>query len=118
MTGSAPGGQAAGTGRRWPLRAVSAAAFLVLAGVVVAASLITLNVIHGQERLILRERTGEAAAVLGSAFSGSQTSLQLLGALARADHGQASLFDAAARSVTTSVTQTWLVTTQRGRRPW
>ena len=114
MTGSAPGGPAAGTGGRWPLRAVSAVTFLVLAGVVVAASLITLNVIRDQERLILRERTGEAAAVLGSAFSGTQASLQLLGVLARSDRGQTALFAAAARSVTTSPAQGWLVTAQRG----
>src|SRR5215467_367382 len=100
MTGSSPGGPAAGG--RWPLRAVSVVTFLALAGVVVAASLITLNGIRAQERLILRERTGEAAAVLGSAFSGSQATLQLLGALARSDHGRGSPFAAEARSVTTS----------------
>jgi signal transduction histidine kinase len=114
MTGSARGGPATSKGRRWPLGAVSAVTFLALAGVVVAASLITLSAVRGQERLILRERTGEAAAVLGSAFSGVQTSLQLLGALARSDHGRSSSFAAATRSVTTGTTQTWLVTTQRG----
>jgi signal transduction histidine kinase len=87
---------------------------LVLTGVVGAASVITADVIRAQERLILRERTGEAAAVLGSAFSGSQASLRLLGALARSDRGQAGLFAAAARSVATSKAQTWLVTAQHG----
>ncbi len=75
MPGSAADGQAARPRSGRPLRAVSAVTFLVLAGVVVVSSLITSDVIRGQERLILRERTGEAAAVLGSAFSGTQASL-------------------------------------------
>jgi signal transduction histidine kinase len=114
MPGSAVGGRAAGRRAGRPLRAVSAVTLLVLAGVVGAASLITRDVIGNQERLILRERTGEAAAVLGSAFAGSKTSLQLLGTLARSDHGQARSFAEAARSVTTAKTQTWLVTAQQG----
>jgi signal transduction histidine kinase len=115
MPGSTDGGQDAGRRTGRPLRAVSAATFLVLAGVAVAASLITGQVIRNQERLILRERTGEAATVLGSALSGSQASLRLLGALARSTQSQARLFDEAARSVTTSRTQAWLVTAQRGQ---
>ncbi len=107
-------GQPGGPGARRPLRAVSAVTFLVLAGAAVAASLITSQVIRNQERLILRERTGEAAAVLGSALSGSQASLQLLGALARTDQGRAGLFAVAAHSVTTSAAQAWLVTAQHG----
>lgn len=117
MPRSGPGGQGAGPGgrRRRRLRAVSAAILLVLAGVVVALSLITRNIIQGQERLLLRERTGEAAAALGSAFSGSESSLRLLGALARMDKGRGGLFNEAARSVTTPGAQTWLVTSQRGK---
>jgi signal transduction histidine kinase len=87
---------------------------LVLVGVAVAASLIARSVIQSQERLLLRERTGEAATLLGSAFSSSQASLRLLGALARSDHGQAGSFAAAARSVTTGSTETWLMTAQHG----
>jgi signal transduction histidine kinase len=115
MPESTDGGQATSpgaAGRR--LRAVSAATFLVLAGVAVAASVITGQVIRNQEKLILRERTGEAAAVLGSAVSGSQASLRLLGVLARSGGAQARLFAEAARSVTTSRTQGWLVTARRG----
>src|SRR5712691_8290423 len=93
---------------------ISAVMLLVLAGVVVASSLITRNAIRAQERLILRERTAEVAAVLGSAFAGAQSSLQLLGAIARSDQGRSRLFADAARSVATSGTQAWLVTTQRG----
>jgi signal transduction histidine kinase len=115
MPGSTAGGQpATGPRARRLLRAASAVTFLVLAGVVVIASLVTSEVIRNQERLILRERTGEAAAVLGSAFSGSQSSLQLLGALARSGHGAGAAFAAAARSVTTSKTEAFLVTAQRG----
>lgn len=118
MPGSEAGGQAAArarAGRR--LRAVSAAVFLMLAGVSVAAALITSDVIRNQERLILRERTGEAAAVLGSAFSGTQASLRLLGTLAQSGRqGRTALFAAAARSVTTSASQAWLVTAQQGPR--
>jgi signal transduction histidine kinase len=114
MPGSAGGGRAAGPRAGRPLRAVSAVTFLVLAGAAVVASLTANQVIRNQERLILRERTGEAAAVLGSALSGSQASLHLLGAVARSGQGQATLFAAAARSVTTSKNQAWLVTAQRG----
>jgi signal transduction histidine kinase len=85
---------------------------LVLVGVVVSASLITRNVVRNQERLILRERTAEIAAVVGSAFAGAQSSLQLLGAMGRADRARPWLFAAAARSVSTTSTQVWLVTTQ------
>jgi signal transduction histidine kinase len=114
MPESAAAGQAARPSARGPLRAVSAVTFLVLAGVVVVSSLITSDVIRNQERLILRERTGEAAAVLGSAFSGSQASLRLLGTLARSDQGRGALFAEAARSVTTAKSQAFLVTAQRG----
>jgi signal transduction histidine kinase len=101
-------------GRRWPLRMMSAVILVVLGGAVVAFSLITLNVIRHQERLILQERTGEAAAVLGSAFSSVQTSLQLLGGIAGSDPGSPRLFASAARSVLTAPGQGLLVTVQRG----
>ena len=114
MPGSAVGGHAASPRAGRPLRAVSAVTFLVLAGVVVVSSLITSGAIRNQERLILRERTGEAAAVLGSAFSGSQASLQLLGTLVRSGQGRGALFAEAARSVTTASGQAFLVTAQRG----
>jgi signal transduction histidine kinase len=114
MPGSTADGQAAGPRARRPLRAASAVTFLVLAGVAVLASVLSGQVIRNQERLILRERTGEAAAVLGSAISGSQASLRLLGALARSGEGHARLFAEAARSVTMSRTEAWLVTAQRG----
>src|SRR5712671_3626264 len=114
MPESAAGRPAAGRRAGRPLRAVSAMTFLVLAGVVVVSSLITSDVIRNQERLILRERTGEAAAVLGSAFSGSQASLRLLGTLARSAQGPGGPFARAARSVTTASGQAWLVTAQQG----
>lgn len=100
--------------RRRPLRPLSAVVLLVLAGVVVASSLITRNVVRDQEALILRERTAEVAAVVGSAFAGAQSSLQLLGRIARSDRGRPQLFADAARAVTTTSTQAWLVTTQSG----
>jgi signal transduction histidine kinase len=87
---------------------------LALAGVVAASSLVTLNVIRDQERLILRERTGEAVAVLGSAFTGLQGSLRLLGSIAGANRGHPQPFASAARSVLTTPGQGWLVTAQRG----
>src|SRR5271170_895808 len=68
--------------KRLPLRLLSVAVLVVLAGVVAAAALITRNVVRDQEQLILRENTAEAAAVLVSAFTGVQSSLQLLGAVA------------------------------------
>jgi hypothetical protein len=114
MPGSAAGGQVGGPRSGRLIRAVCAVTFLVLAGVMVAASLITSDVIRNQERLILRERTGEAAAVLGSAFTGSQVSLRLLGTLARSGQAHGALFPEAARSVTTASGQAFLVTAQRG----
>jgi signal transduction histidine kinase len=89
---------------------------LALAAVAVASSLITQNVVADQERLILREQTAEVAAVVGSAFAGAQSSLQLLGEIARTnqDHPHPKLFAAAALTVTTASTQAWLVTTQSG----
>src|SRR5438105_15849379 len=114
MPGSTAGRQAAGPRAGRPLRAVSAVTFLVLAGVAVVSSLITNDVIRNQERLILRERTGEAAAVLGSAFSSSQASLRLLGTLAHSAQGRSGPFAHAARSVTTAPGQASLVTAQQG----
>jgi signal transduction histidine kinase len=114
MPGLPDGGPSAGAKAQRRFRAASAVTALALTGVVVASSLITHHVIRDQERLILLERTGEAAAVLGSAFSGSQATLQLLGTLARSDHGDGpKLFAEAARSVTTAGSETWLVTAQR-----
>lgn len=100
--------------RRQPLRLISAVILVVLVGVVVASSLITRNAIRDQERLILRERTAEVAAVVGSAFTGIQSSLQLLGTIARSDQDHPQLFADGARSVTSTGTQGWLVVTKRG----
>src|SRR6266567_9268402 len=100
--------------RRQSPHFISAVMLLALVGVVAASSLITRNAIQSQERLILHERTAEVAAVLGSAFAGAQSSLQLLGAIARSDRGHSRLFADAARSVSPSGTQAWLVTTQSG----
>ena len=100
--------------KRWPLRPLSTVILLVLAAVAAASSLITQNVIADQERLILREQTAEVAAVVGSAFAGAQSSLQLLGEIARSDQYRPQLFANAARAVTTASTQGWLVTTQSG----
>jgi signal transduction histidine kinase len=115
MTGVTLQGPATGKRvRRPPLRFISAVMLLVLIVVVAASSLITAHVIRDQERLILRERTSEVAAVLGSAFTGIQSSLELLGAIARSDQGRSQQFADAAHSVTTGSGQAWLVTTQTG----
>ncbi|HEY6280146.1 MAG TPA: ATP-binding protein [Streptosporangiaceae bacterium] len=100
--------------RWWPLRLVSTVILLVMGGVVVASALITLSVIRDQERLLLRERTGEAAAVLGGAFAGVQSSLLLLGAIAATDRGHPQLFASAAHPEVTAPGQGLLVTAQRG----
>src|SRR5215472_17440220 len=86
-------------GRRWPLRVASTVILVVQGGVVAASCVITLNVIRDQERLILQERTGEAAAVLDSEFASVQDSLQLLGGIAASDPARRPLFARAARSV-------------------
>ena len=100
--------------KRWSLRPISAVILLVLAAAAAASSLLTQNFAAGQERLILRERTAEVAAVLGSAYTGTQTSLQLLGEIARSDQSDPQSFADAARAVTTTGAQGWLVTTQSG----
>jgi signal transduction histidine kinase len=112
MSVTEPGGRVAGARARRPLRAASVVIFLVVAGVSVAVSFIAHNVIQGQERLLLKERTGEVAAVLGSAFSGSQASLQLLGTLARTN-GKAG-FAEGARSATAAGTEVLLMSVQHG----
>jgi signal transduction histidine kinase len=99
--------------RRWPLRLASTVTLVVLAGVVAASSLITQKVIQDQERLILRERTGEAAAVLNSAFASIRVSLELLGKIAASDHAHPQSFTRAARSVLTP-NQGLFVTIQQG----
>jgi signal transduction histidine kinase len=100
--------------RYWPLRLASTVTLVVLGAVVVTSSVITLNVIRDQEQLILQERTGEAAAVLGSAFASMQSSLRLLGEIARADQGHPQQFAAAAQSLITAKGEGLLVTTQQG----
>jgi hypothetical protein len=116
MPGSAAGGPDARPRAARLLRAVSAVTFLVLVGAVAVSSLVTSQIIRDQERLILRERTGEAAAVLGSAFSGSQASLLLLGTLARSDQGRGALFTEATRAITTAKGEAFLVTARRGQQ--
>jgi signal transduction histidine kinase len=111
MAEGASAGLAGHRARRLPLRLVSILIFLVLAGVVTTSALIAQKAISDQERLLLRERAGEAATVLGSAFFGVQGSLQLLGVIARTDGGHPGMFGSAAGSVTTDKAQTWLVTT-------
>ena len=103
--------------RRRPLRPLSAVVLVILAGVAVASSLVTRSAVAGQERLILREQTAQAAAVFVSAFAGVQSSLQLLGEIARSDQDNLRLFANATRAVSTTSTAGWLVTTQSGASP-
>src|SRR6266478_6589239 len=98
------------------LRLISAVTLTVLVGAVVASSLVVLNVIQDQERVLLQERVGEAASVLASAFAGVQDSLHLLGTIAVAGQSRPSLFASAARSVITTSNEGVLVTAQRGTR--
>ena len=101
-------------GRRWPLRMMSTVILVVLGGGVAASCVSMLNATRAQERLILQERTGEAAAVLGSAFSGVQESLRLVGSVAGSHPAHPRSFARAARSVLTAPDQGVLVTAQRG----
>jgi signal transduction histidine kinase len=96
------------------LRLISAVTLIVLGGAVVASSLVVRNIIRDQERVLLQERAGEAASVLGGAFAGVQDSLELLGTLAATDQGRASTFAGAARSVITTSSEGVLVTAQHG----
>lgn len=99
---------------RLRLRLISVVTLIVLGAAVVASSVVTERVIRDQEQVLLQERTGEAASVLGSAFAGIQQSLSLLGTIAEAGQGRSSLFVSAARSVLTSSTEGLMVTVQRG----
>jgi signal transduction histidine kinase len=99
---------------RMRLRWISAVTLVFLVGTAVASSLVVRNLIQDQERLLLQERAGEAASVLGSTFAGVQDSLHLLGTIAMAGQGRPSLFAAAARSVITASNEGVLVTAQRG----
>ncbi|MGH3191668.1 MAG: sensor histidine kinase [Streptosporangiaceae bacterium] len=89
---------------------------VILGAAVVASSVITLRVIRDQERVLLQERTGEAASVLGSGFAGVQESLRLVGTIAGAGKGRSSLFVSAARSAFASSTEGLMVTAPRGGR--
>ena len=100
--------------RRLRLRLISVVTLIVLGAAAVASSVVTQRVIRDQERVLLQERTGEAASVLGSAFAGIQQSLSLLGTIAEAGQGRSSLFVSAARSVLTSSNEGLMVTAQRG----
>ena len=99
---------------RLRLRLISVVTLIILGAAVVASSVITQRAIRDQERVLLQERTGEAASVLGSAFAGIQQSLSLLGTIAGAGQGRSSLFVSAARSALTSSTEGLVVTAQRG----
>jgi signal transduction histidine kinase len=92
----------AGAGRAMshrPLRLLSAVVLLAVGGVTVAASVATRNVVRNQERLILRERAAEVAALLGTAFTSVQPSLQSLGTIARLDPAHPQQFEDAARAL-------------------
>ena len=99
---------------RLRLRFISIVMLVILGGVVAASSLITQGVIRNQERVLLQERTEEAASVLSGAFAGVQESLSLLGTLAGTGNGGSSSFATAARSVIVPSTQGLMVTTRRG----
>ena len=55
--------------RRLRLRLISVVTLIVLGAAAVASSVVTQRVIRDQERVLLQERTGEAASVLGSTFA-------------------------------------------------
>src|SRR5580658_4189133 len=99
---------------RLRLRLISIVMLVILGGVVVASSLITQGVIRNQERVLLQERTEEAASVLSGAFAGVQQSLGLLGTLAGTGKGGSSSFATAARSVIVPSSEGLMVTTRRG----
>ena len=83
---------------RMRLRLISAVTLVFLVGAAVASSLVVRNLIQDQERLLLQERAGEAASVLGSTFAGVQDSLHLLGTIAMAGQGRPSVFAAASQA--------------------
>jgi signal transduction histidine kinase len=99
---------------RLRLRFISVVTLIILCVAVVASSVITLSVIRDQERVLLQERTEEAASVFSNAFSGLQESLFLLGTIAGAGRAHSSLFATATRAVVGSSGVGVLVTASRG----
>ena len=82
---------------RLPIRGLTLLVFAVLLGGSLTASTFARRVLADQERRMLRQRAGEAAALLTNLLTQSQASAQSLAAVALATHGDPQAFDGAAK---------------------
>src|SRR5687767_4208970 len=82
---------------RLPVRGLSLAVFAVLLGGSLAASGFARRVTGDQERRMLTQRAGEAAALVTNQITQSQALTRALAAVALATDGDAEIFEEAAR---------------------
>src|SRR5262245_8573912 len=82
---------------RFPLRGLSLAVFAALLVGSLTASAFARRVAADQERRMLRQRAGEAAAMLTNAITQSQTSTRSLAAVVLATHADPAVFVETAR---------------------
>jgi signal transduction histidine kinase/ActR/RegA family two-component response regulator len=85
---------------RGPLRLLSVAVLIVVAGMSVALSLVARSAVNDQQRRLLHERTAEAGLLIGSLFNGMSTTLPVLGATTHPRVGSTQQFTAAAKQLT------------------
>src|SRR6266513_1658477 len=77
---------------RLPIRGLALLVFAVLLGGSVTASAFARRVMADQERRMLTQRAGEAAALLTNVITQSQTSTRSLAAVVLATHGDPQIF--------------------------
>jgi signal transduction histidine kinase len=83
--------------KRWPLLGrLSMLVLVVMVGLAILSSLVTRNVIDDQEHKLIRERAGEAAALLSNAINTSAGTLRLLGTVSQVGTGSAEVFTSTA----------------------
>ncbi|HVW35193.1 MAG TPA: PAS domain S-box protein, partial [Acidimicrobiia bacterium] len=81
---------------RFPLRGLSLVVFAVFVGGAAAGSGVARRALADQERHLLKQRAGEAAALLGNVLTQSEASIRSLAAVTSATDGGADAFTAAA----------------------
>src|SRR4051812_2494765 len=105
--------------RRFPLRLATLLTVLVALGLTAAAGWATFLGVRDQGRRLLKERTGEVSLVLTQAIDAIPTSLQQLGAVLDASHGDVQSFATAgqqeADASPTPMSVAWLRPSSAGR---
>jgi signal transduction histidine kinase len=99
---SLPATDAAGPGRRLPLRPLSIVVLMVVAAIAVAGFVVTRQVVRDQERKLVKQRTDEAGIALGAIGPQLQSALSLVSTTAALHPGNDAAFNAIAGPLTTS----------------